>query len=213
MATILFQAAGAALGGVFGPVGAIIGRAAGALAGNVVDRALINGTRTISGQRLATARIPGADDGTSINRLYGTARIGGTLIWATRFEEEVSVERAGGKATGPRVENFRYYANLAIGLCEGEIASVRRVWADGREIDLTNIEMRVHNGSRDQLPDPLIEAKQGTGKASGCRSTPSETAFRCSSSRCCAPSVGSKARSGRSPLFRDRPSMAIPPCR
>ncbi|MBN9028993.1 MAG: hypothetical protein BGO05_21280 [Rhizobiales bacterium 63-7] len=165
MATILFQAAGAALGGVFGPVGAIIGRAAGALAGNVVDRALINGTRTISGQRLATARIPGADDGTSINRLYGTARIGGTLIWATRFEEEVSVERAGGKATGPRVENFRYYANLAIGLCEGEIASVRRVWADGREIDLTNIEMRVHNGSRDQLPDPLIEAKQGTGKA------------------------------------------------
>lgn len=32
MATIVFQAAGAALGGIFGPVGAIIGRAAGALA-------------------------------------------------------------------------------------------------------------------------------------------------------------------------------------
>ena len=81
MATILFQAAGAALGSVFGPVGAIIGRAAGALAGSMVDRALIGGSgTTISGPRLATARIPGADEGTAINRIYGTARIGGTLI-------------------------------------------------------------------------------------------------------------------------------------
>ncbi len=165
MATLLFQAAGAALGGVFGPIGAIVGRAAGALAGSVVDRALINGSRTISGARLGTARIPGADEGTAINRLYGTARIGGTLIWATRFEEEVTRERTGGKATGPRVETFRYFANFAIGLCEGPIAAVRRVWADGREIDLTAIEMRVYRGDEEQLPDPLIEAKQGEGLA------------------------------------------------
>lgn len=165
MATLVFQAAGAALGGVFGPIGAIVGRAAGALAGNVVDRALINGSQTISGARLGTARIPGADEGTAISRLYGTARIGGTLIWATRFEEEVTSERTGGKATGPRVETFRYFANFAIGLCEGPIAGVRRVWADGREIDLTAIEMRVYRGEEDQLPDPLIEAKQGDGLA------------------------------------------------
>ncbi|MBW9090646.1 glycoside hydrolase/phage tail family protein [Rhizobium wenxiniae] len=165
MATLLFQAAGAALGGVFGPIGAIVGRAIGALAGSVVDRSLINGSRTISGARLGTARIPGADEGTAINRLYGTARIGGTLIWATRFEEEVTRERTGGKATGPRVETFRYFANFAIGLCEGPIASVRRVWADGREIDLTAIEMRVYRGNEEQLPDPLIEAKQGEGMA------------------------------------------------
>ncbi len=165
MATILLQAAGAALGGVFGPVGAIIGRAAGALAGSVVDRALIGGGSTIPGARLATARIPGADEGTAVNRGYGTARIGGTLIWATRFEEEVTRERRGGKASGPRVETFRYFANLAIGLCEGPIAGVRRVWADGRELDLTAIEMRVHQGGEEQLPDPLIEAKQGEGHA------------------------------------------------
>lgn len=167
MATILFQAAGAALGSVFGPVGAIIGRAAGALAGSMVDRALIGGGgATVSGPRLATARIPGADEGTAINRVYGTARIGGTLIWATRFEEEVTRERSGGKATsGPRVETFRYFANVAVGLCEGPIAAVRRVWADGRELDLTAIEMRVYGGDEAQLPDPLIEAKQGEGNA------------------------------------------------
>ncbi|RWX76004.1 hypothetical protein EPK99_20295 [Neorhizobium lilium] len=165
MATLLFQAAGAALGGVFGPVGAVIGRAAGALAGSMLDKALINGTTTVSGARLATARLPGADEGTAVSRLYGTARIGGTLIWATRFEEEVTRERSGSKATGPRVETFRYYANLAVGLCEGPIAHVRRVWADGRELDLTGIEMRVHRGDEAQLPDPLIEAKQGEGRA------------------------------------------------
>jgi hypothetical protein len=165
MATLLFQAAGAALGGVFGPVGALLGRTAGALAGSVIDHALINGGTTISGARLATARLPGADEGTAVSRLYGTARIGGTLIWATRFEEEVTRERSGAKATGPRVETFRYYANLAIGLCEGPIAHVRRVWADGRELDLTGIEMRVYKGDETQLPDPLIEAKQGEGMA------------------------------------------------
>lgn len=166
MATLLFQAAGAALGSVFGPVGAIIGRAAGALAGSVVDHALINGSSTVRGTRLSTARIPGADDGTAINRVYGTARIGGTLIWATRFEEQVTTERTGGKSTGgTRVETYRYFANLAIGLCEGQVARVRRVWADGKELDLTKIEMRLYRGSDDQQPDPLIEAKQGTGNA------------------------------------------------
>ncbi len=166
MATLLFQAAGAALGGVFGPVGAIIGRAAGALAGSVVDRALINGRSTVRGAHLSSARIPGADEGTAINRVYGSVRVGGTLIWATRFEEEVTSERQGGKATGgTRVESFRYFANLAVGLAEGPIGHVRRVWADGKELDLTRIEMRVYRGDEAQLPDPLIEAKQGAGNA------------------------------------------------
>jgi len=166
MATLLLQAAGAALGSVFGPVGAIIGRAAGALAGNALDRALIGGGQTVRGSRLSTARIPGADEGTSINRVYGAVRIGGTMIWATRFEEEVTRERTGGKSSsGPTVESFRYFANFAVGLCEGPIACVRRVWADGKELDLTKIEMRVYRGDATQLPDPLIEAKQGAGMA------------------------------------------------
>ncbi|EPE99029.1 baseplate multidomain protein megatron [Rhizobium grahamii] len=166
MATLLFQAAGVALGSVFGPVGAIIGRAAGALAGSVVDHALLSRGSTVRGAHLSTARIPGADEGTAINRAYGTARIGGTLIWATRFEEQVTSERRGGKSSsGPRVETFRYFANLAIGLCEGPVARVRRVWADGKELDLTRIEMRFYSGDREQQPDPLIEAKQGAGMA------------------------------------------------
>jgi hypothetical protein len=46
MATIVFQAAGAALGGIFGPVGAIIGRAAGP---DGVRRAAFDGADTRCG--------------------------------------------------------------------------------------------------------------------------------------------------------------------
>ncbi|NTF31268.1 baseplate multidomain protein megatron [Rhizobium skierniewicense] len=168
MATLVLQAAGAALGSIFGPVGTIIGRAAGALAGSALDSALLSSSRTVTGARLSTARIPGADEGAAIARAYGTVRIGGTLIWATRFEENMTRERRGGKSNSSgttTVETYSYFANLAVGLCEGETAMVRRVWADGQELDLTGIEMRFYSGSDTQRPDPLIEAKQGAGNA------------------------------------------------
>ena len=165
MATILLQVAGAALGGVFGPVGTAIGSAIGATVGGMLDTSLINSTRTIRGRGLSGARIPSADEGSPILRVHGSMRIAGALIWATRFEETVTQERQGGKGGGPRVESYHYHANVALGLCEGPIASIRRVWADGRELDLEKLDMRIYRGTATQLPDPLIEAKQGAGQA------------------------------------------------
>ena len=49
------------------PFGAILGRAAGALAGSVVDRSLLNGAGKLSGARLGDGRIPGADEGTAMS--------------------------------------------------------------------------------------------------------------------------------------------------
>ena len=80
MATILLQAAGAYLGGMLGTVGSVIGTAAGAIAGYVIDRALIDGTRRIEGPRLNGARPFTGEEGVSLPRVYGTARMGGTLI-------------------------------------------------------------------------------------------------------------------------------------
>ena len=102
---------------------------------------------------------------------YGTARLGGTLIWATRFEETRTTKRQGGKGGGPKVTEYTYFANVAFALCEGKIAGIRRIWADGRELDRERVEIRVHNGSDDQAPDPLIEAKQGAGNAPAYRGT------------------------------------------
>jgi hypothetical protein len=164
MATILLQSAGPAIGGLLGPLGGVIGGAAGALAGRVIDQAIF-GQKTISTPGLDGARIASADEGSPISRLYGTMRIAGNLIWATRFEEEITSERQGGKASSSSVETRNYYANFALGLCEGEISQVKRIWADGKEIDKSQFDIRVYKGTYEQLPDPLIEAKQGEGNA------------------------------------------------
>ncbi len=108
-----------------------------------------------------------SSEGAAIPRVYGRARIGGQLIWATRFEEEIKVSvtrtKSGGKGSPKQktVETtYSYYANLAIGLCEGRIAFVRRIWVDGCELDVTTVNMRVHDGDEGQEPDPLIAAKE-----------------------------------------------------
>ncbi|WP_457935824.1 baseplate multidomain protein megatron [Mesorhizobium sp. 10J20-29] len=169
MATILLQAAGAAIGGLLGPVGAAVGAAAGALAGYAVDQALINGTRRIEGPRLSGARPFSAEEGVPLPRVYGTARLGGIIIWATRFEERRTTRRQG--KLGPKLTEYSYFGNVAFALCEGEIAGIRRVWADGREIDRTAFEMRLYRGGEDEPVDPLIAAKQGAGNAPAYRGT------------------------------------------
>jgi hypothetical protein len=176
MATLVLQTVGSAVGGMIaGPLGAMAGRALGGLAGAAIDNALFGGgdTKYVEGPRLKEIDGLTSTEGAAIPRVYGRARIGGQLIWATRLEEVVNtnVERSGtqgGKGMGgPKTvtTTYSYFANLAVGLCEGQIAFVRRVWADGREIDLSTITMRVHRGSETQSADPLIVAKEGASFA------------------------------------------------
>src|SRR5690606_22055387 len=108
MATIILQAAGAFLGGAFGAVGSAIGSAAGALAGYTIDRALLESGKHYEGPRLSAARPFTAEEGAPIPRVYGTVRVGGTLIWATRFEEERTTSRQGIKG-GPKTTEYTYF--------------------------------------------------------------------------------------------------------
>ncbi len=178
MATLVLQTVGAAVGAaIAGPFGAIAGRALGGLAGASVDRALLGGggeNRAVEGPRLLDMPSLASTEGAPIPRVYGRARIGGELIWATRFEEiaTTTVERSrnsGAKGAPRAPKTFRttytYASNLAVGLCEGPIAFVRRVWADGREIDQGKFIMRLHRGDEDQPADPLIVAKEGADSA------------------------------------------------
>ncbi|SCX96631.1 baseplate multidomain protein megatron [Microvirga guangxiensis] len=176
MATLVLQTVGSVVGGmVAGPLGAMAGRALGGLAGAAIDNALLGGgdTKHVEGPRLKEIEGLTSTEGAAIPRVYGRARIGGQLIWATRLEEvaNTKTERSGsqgGKGMGgPKTSTttYSYFANLAVGLCEGQIAFVRRVWADGREIDLSTITMRVHRGSETQSADPLIVAKEGSDLA------------------------------------------------
>ncbi|MBX3575845.1 MAG: glycoside hydrolase/phage tail family protein [Rhizobiaceae bacterium] len=171
MATIVLQAAGAFLGGLLGTTGAAIGTAAAAIAGYVIDRAILEGSRHHEGPRLTGPRPFSAEDGASLPRVYGSVRVGGTLIWATRFEEERTTSRQGAKGRTSTTTEYSYFANVAFALAEGRVASIRRVWADGRELDREQVEMRFYRGTEGHAADPLIEAKQGEGNTPAYRGT------------------------------------------
>lgn len=173
MATLVLQGAGAAVGGLLGgPVGAFAGRALGGLAGSIIDGQLLGALtprKNVVGPRLKTLDGVASSEGAPIPRVYGRARVGGQVIWATRLLEVASrtrVKSASGKG-GPSATSTSYanYANFAVGLCEGPIAFVRRVWADGKEIDLTTITMRAYVGDESQGPDALILAIEGSAPA------------------------------------------------
>lgn len=181
MTTIVLQAAGAVVGGAIGgPVGAVLGRAAGGIAGAVIDRALLGGggARRTEGPRLTEMPGTGSTEGAPIPRVYGRARIGGELIWATRFEEAVTEtvrkQKGGGKGGGGAktvTRTYSYYGNFAVALCEGPIAFVRRIWADGKLLDRAGLVLRVHRGGEEQMPDPLITAKEGADATPAFRGT------------------------------------------
>ena len=174
MAALALSIAGAAAGNaVFGPTGAIAGRLIGALAGNAIDQALFGRReRALEGPRLSDLEVMASTEGAAIPRIYGRARMSGQVIWATNLEEVVSSNResSGGKGMGgPSVTTttttYSYFANLAVGLCEGPIGSVLRVWADGKPLDLSGLTVRTYNGEEAQTPDPLIVAKEGDAPA------------------------------------------------
>lgn len=170
MATLVLQYAGAALGTMLGgPIGGIIGRAAGALAGNMLDQSFFGGgTKHIEGPRLSDTRVMSSTEGAPVPRLWGRARLAGQVIWATSLEEvtETTTDGAGGKG-GPKTEHvsYSYFANFAVALCEGPVSRIGRAWADGKEIDLSDVLWRLHRGSETQEPDSLIVAKEGESNA------------------------------------------------
>lgn len=189
MATLALAAAGAAAGSVLLPAGiglfgatisgATIGAQVGALAGSFVDNALFGSSgasRAVEGPRLNDLHVTASTEGAPIPRLYGRARLGGQLIWASDIEEEIiktSQSSGGGKGIGgssagassSEITEYRYYANFAVGLCEGVITRLGRAWADGNELDLSQTNYRLYRGGQAQAADSLIVAHLGADRA------------------------------------------------
>lgn len=193
MATILLSAAGAAIGGsvggtVAGLSTAVIGRAVGATLGRVIDQKLMSqsvlggGSDVVETGRLDRFRLSETGEGATVATVFGRARVGGQIIWASDFLEARSTSRStqstGGGKGSPKpaqvtttTHSYSYSISLAIALGAGEIADVPRVWADGEEVSRSSLNMRVYSGAMDQLPDPLIEAIEGTGAVPAYRGT------------------------------------------
>ena len=173
MTTLVLQAAGGTVGAlVGGPIGAMIGKTIGGAFGSAIDRSLFGGTSAVrEGPRLNEMAGLSSTEGAPIPRIYGRVRLGGQIIWATRFKESVTEQQSGGGGKGgggsqsAGTRTYSYSANLGVGLCEGEIGYIRRIWANGALLDWTSLNIRVYRGDETQMPDPLIVAKEGAANA------------------------------------------------
>ncbi|NJO56343.1 MAG: hypothetical protein HC834_08425, partial [Rhodospirillales bacterium] len=190
MATLALAAVGASIGGALLPsgigflgatlTGAAIGSQVGALAGSMVDQALFGASgqrRRVDGPRLTDLHVTASTEGAAIPRIYGRVRLGGQVIWAADIAEQATTREAQGSAKGtgvgggPKTTTYSYFASFAVALCEGEIAAIGRAWANGTELELSEITHRVHPGSRTQAPDTLIAAHLGPDAAPAFRDT------------------------------------------
>jgi hypothetical protein len=180
MATVVLSAAGAALGGsvggsLLGLSMAAVGRFAGAVIGRSIDQRLLGqGSDTVETGKVSRLRLTGTGEGDAIAQVYGRMRVAGQVIWATQFRETVTTSGGGGgkgAPSQPAQRSYSYSLSLAIALCEGEISHVGRIWADGIELPREDLTLRVYRGTRDQLPDPRIEAVEGAGTVPAYRGT------------------------------------------
>ena len=192
MATLVLGAAGAAIGGsiggsVLGLTSAVIGRAIGATIGQAIDRQIFgqsvmgSGSDLVEQGKIDRFRLSGASEGAGVSEIYAMTRVGGQVIWASRFLEttsdEVIEQETGGKGGGgggsysTTVRSYSYSVSLAIALGEGVISHVGRIWADGGEVPLGDLNMRVYQGTDTQSPDPKIEAVEGAANTPAYRGT------------------------------------------
>ena len=180
---------GAALGFVLPGVGWAIGATIGGMAGSALFPTDLG---TVSGPRLNDLNVQSSAVGAPIPIVYGTYAISGNVIWSSGIIEKVSRKKQGGKG-GPTqtTKTYSYSVNCAVGVCEGEVSSIQRIWADAKLIydarpqldgesdadyaaralaaaDLL-ANMEIYLGAAAQLPDPTIESFEGVGNVSAFR--------------------------------------------
>lgn len=185
MASLVISAAGAAIGYMAaGPAGAKWGWMLGAMAAS----SMVDGPVT-EGPRLSDLRVTSSTQGVGMNKVYGTLRIGGNIIWSQPLTEtRLETEQSGGGKGGGSAKNvqYTYTQTFAVALCEGPIFGIRRMWmnnklvynvAEGASVETiaaSNAEAEgwtLHLGSNTQNPDPTIEAVLGVGNTPAYRDT------------------------------------------
>ena len=146
-----------------------VGAALGIL-GAVIDNAIISALspgQTVESGKLTDIDYQTATLGAGIKKGYGTCKVTGNIIWGTKFTEHVTEEtQGGGKGGGGTkvtTKTYTYSSSFAVMISEGPITSLKTVYADGNEFDLTSVDYRLYSGTETQEPDDFMESIEGVG--------------------------------------------------
>jgi hypothetical protein len=172
------QIAGGVIGTVVGMWAGypMLGAQLGILAGGLADPP--KGPTTV-GPRLSDLTIQTSTYGAVIPRVYGTDAFSGNVFWleGNAIKETMVKKKSGGKGGGSKSTSKTWVntATFAVGLCQGPIAGIRRIWIKGElfydagssdpsTIAASNLAaegFQVYLGTDTQAPDPRIQADVG----------------------------------------------------
>lgn len=131
------QAGSAIVGGIIGYFatgGSIVGAMYGAQIGLLAGTALFpTQLPSVFGPRIEDLVTTTAQLGVPVPIIYGTIAVPGTVIFLACVEEISETEEMGGKGGGTEQEvtTYTYFQSIAVGLCEGPITGLLRVWENG----------------------------------------------------------------------------------
>lgn len=120
-----------------GAVGAVVGFFVGAPALGAQIGMMVGGAidppkgPKIEGPRLSDLSVQTSSYGLAIPRVYGSVALTGNVFWVenNQLKEVSKTESQAGKGGGgPETTTYAYFVTCAIGLCEGPIQGVRRIW-------------------------------------------------------------------------------------
>lgn len=121
-------------------------------------------TTTTRANKISEFTVSTAEYGSAVPEVLGTVRIAGNIIYYDDFtaHEHKEVQRAG-KGGGSKHVNITYTYTVAaiLGLCEGEINGVSRVWV-GKDLyryPNEKIQMTLFRGTQDQQPWAYTQGK------------------------------------------------------
>lgn len=136
-------------------------------------------TPAVQGPRLDDLTVQTSTYRSIIPRVYGTVALTGNVFWLenNQLKEVATKKKSGGKGGSKKVVtiSYAYYATFALGLCEGPIVGVRRIWIGNKlwyDAGTSNIEalrqsnissgvFNLHIGDDTQLPDSRMQATLG----------------------------------------------------
>ena len=96
------------------------------------------------------------------------------MIWATDIRGAGASSSGGGKGSSgsARPPSSISTTPTSPSRCaKARSRGLGRVWADGKELDLSDYDWRLHTGSENQEPDSLIVAREGADNAPAYRGT------------------------------------------
>ena len=121
-------------------------------------------TTTTRANKISEFTVSTAEYGSAVPEVLGTVRLAGNIIYYDDFEahEHKEVQRAG-KGGGSKHINITYTYTVAaiLGLCEGEINGINRVWV-GKDVyryPNEKIQMTLFRGTQDQQPWAYTQGK------------------------------------------------------